>query len=291
MPTERPRRRRPRLGREDIKKRSRAWGAEDLTTFYLPQSKDNTMAGKTQENSAKEAPVKARCWVFVAYPESMPENWLEILRETHVAMAISPLHDKDVTLDENGKEVPKKAHYHIMMFWDGPVTNKGATEIARKLGSNLVPQKVERVKGQYRYLWHADDPDKYQYDQKDMLQINGFNVIDHVGNMTTSEEDSICERIEAVITSRELEAPNLLALRNYLSRNGMLDELRYLRRNTIWFSSLLRAKREYKNDLGKQRHDDLMEKLAKQGKTVDPETGEIIEADKEEESDEAEGNL
>ena len=37
--------------------------------------------------------VKKRNWAFVAYPESMPTNWLEILQETGAPIAISPLHE------------------------------------------------------------------------------------------------------------------------------------------------------------------------------------------------------
>ena len=39
--------------------------------------------------------VKKRNWAFVVYPESLPEGWLDLLRETGLQCAISPLHDKD----------------------------------------------------------------------------------------------------------------------------------------------------------------------------------------------------
>lgn len=42
-----------------------------------------------------EKNVKKRNWVMVAYPDSLPENWLDILVQTGLPCAISPLHDRD----------------------------------------------------------------------------------------------------------------------------------------------------------------------------------------------------
>ena len=53
--------------------------------------------------------VKKRAWGGVIYPESLPENWLEILQNSGLQIAISPLHDKDINPDGT----IKKPHYHI----------------------------------------------------------------------------------------------------------------------------------------------------------------------------------
>ena len=50
-------------------------------------------------------------WTCVIYPESMPENWREILGELMIPWAVSPLHDKDV--NPNGE--PKKPHRHLLL--------------------------------------------------------------------------------------------------------------------------------------------------------------------------------
>ena len=39
---------------------------------------------------------KGRAWAFVMYPESMPSNYYELLEQTGLPFAISPLHDKDI---------------------------------------------------------------------------------------------------------------------------------------------------------------------------------------------------
>ena len=58
--------------------------------------------------------IKKRYWAMVLYPESAPKNWRDLLRETGIQCAISPLHDKDINADNT----EKKAHYHIILYYD-----------------------------------------------------------------------------------------------------------------------------------------------------------------------------
>ena len=53
--------------------------------------------------------ITGRSWAFVMYPDSMPDNWEEIISSTGLPMAISPLHDKDI----NPTGEIKKPHYHV----------------------------------------------------------------------------------------------------------------------------------------------------------------------------------
>lgn len=52
----------------------------------------------------KKVKIRKRNWAFVAYPESLPKNWQEILTQTGLPVAISPLHDKDVNPDKTVKK-------------------------------------------------------------------------------------------------------------------------------------------------------------------------------------------
>ena len=63
---------------------------------------------------------KGRDWTFIVYPESAPDNWRELLDDTHLRWIESPLHDKDV--NEDGEI--KKPHWHILLSFEGPVTLK-----------------------------------------------------------------------------------------------------------------------------------------------------------------------
>lgn len=111
--------------------------------------------------------VLARVWTFVCYPESLPDNWEDILINLHTPVVISPLHDKDVNPDGT----PKKPHYHVLLQFDGKKSYSQILEFTKTLNSTI-PQKVENIKGMVRYFIHLDNPEKYQY-QKEMIRCFG----------------------------------------------------------------------------------------------------------------------
>ena len=100
------------------------------------------MAKTTKNNN-----VKKRNWAFVAYPESLPEDWKELLKLSGLQGAISPLHDKDVNPDGEHK----KAHYHIIVIYGAPTTYNNVLNFTRKLNATI-PQALENVRGMYRYF-------------------------------------------------------------------------------------------------------------------------------------------
>lgn len=128
-----------------------------------------------------EKNVKKRNWAFVLYPESAPADWREQLQKTGLPCAISPLHDRDV----NATGEPKKPHYHVMVFYQGPTSYN----VVKRLTDGLkqpIPQVVEQVRGYYRYLTHMDNPEKAQYAASEIQTLNGFDIGDYV-DMTKSE--------------------------------------------------------------------------------------------------------
>lgn len=118
-----------------------------------------------------ETVTKARDWTFILYPESAPEHWREILDETHLRWIESPLHDKDVNAD--GEK--KKSHWHILLSFDGPVTQKAVKRLIEPL-NGPVPQKIGSSKGLVRYMIHMDNPEKYQYSINDIVAHNGADI-------------------------------------------------------------------------------------------------------------------
>lgn len=115
-----------------------------------------------------ESRFRTRTWVFVMYPESMPDNWKDILEELCVPCFVSPLHSEDK--EEDG--TLKKAHYHVMLMYSGMQTQKTVKEVADKLNAAL-PQGVKDPRSMARYLCHMDQPSKHQYNAEDVLQLNG----------------------------------------------------------------------------------------------------------------------
>lgn len=121
--------------------------------------------------------IKKRNWGGVVYPESAPEDWKELLTLKGVPWACSPLHDSDV----NPTGEPKKEHYHIILSFPGPTTDKTVNDLMKEMNQPIAIA-LESAKGYYRYFTHKDNPDKHQYDEEKIELYNGFDVSDILNN-------------------------------------------------------------------------------------------------------------
>lgn len=153
----------------------------------------------------KKSPVeKTRTYASVVYPESAPNDWINILKETHVKALISPLHDKDLN---EGDGTPKKAHYHVFVTFDGPKTREQALSFFKTIcGVGL--ERIESSRGYARYLCHLDNPEKHQYNMHDVVEVNGANyaaAIEDPGDRDRliSEMEDFCEKYD-VLSLRQL---------------------------------------------------------------------------------------
>lgn len=142
--------------------------------------------------------VKKRNWAFIVYPESAPENWFEILCQKGIQGCVSPLHDKDINPDGTSK----KAHYHVLVTYDGPKSFNSINEYVSEL-NQPIPMPVESVRGQYRYFTHEDNPEKAQYNKSDIRIMNGFSIRDFV-ELTKSEVNQILKELQSMIRERDI---------------------------------------------------------------------------------------
>lgn len=131
-------------------------------------------------------------WAFIIYPESMPENWLEILRDLHTLGAVSPLHENDINPDGT----IKKAHYHVLLKFPTKKSAQQIYSIERKLGTNVFPEPVDNFDGYLRYLIHIDNPEKYQYELKDIIPLAGLDVESYFAPSKTRASTIIMEICE-----------------------------------------------------------------------------------------------
>lgn len=119
---------------------------------------------------------RVRNFATVVYPESAPENWLEILGDEKIPTFVSPLHDKDI----DPQNQPKKNHYHVMIMFEGKKSMEQVAEIFKSFGGVGV-EIVKSVRGYARYLCHMDNPEKAQYDQGDVRCFGGADYPSTVG--------------------------------------------------------------------------------------------------------------
>lgn len=142
---------------------------------------------------------KGRDWTFIVYPESAPENWREILDETHLRWIESPLHDKDMNADG---EI-KKSHYHILLTFDGPVTEKQVIKLIDPLNTPL-PKKVGSARGLVRYMAHLDNPEKYQYSRDEIVGHCGADVESYF-ELTKTSKMSVMKEIITYIYENKID--------------------------------------------------------------------------------------
>lgn len=178
--------------------------------------------------------VKSRTWGAVVYPESSPANWIEVLEETRIQFAVSPLHDKDFNPDG---EV-KKSHWHVILCWDGPVTETAAKKLMSKINAPQ-PIKLESVRGAYRYFTHMDNPDKFQYDDKEIKVFNGFDISSYI-SMTKEEKYEAIKKIKKLVHER-----GIVEYMDLLDVVEMEDEalFKVACDNTILITAMLRSAR------------------------------------------------
>lgn len=137
---------------------------------------------------------RTRNWACISYPESMPENWLDLLKEEHVKMFISPLHNLDT--DENGEV--KKEHYHDVIMFESVKTKEQAQAIFDKInGTECKP--INDLKAYCRYLCHLDEIDehKHLYNTSDVLELCGADYIEII-NIPSNRYKDIREMIDFI---------------------------------------------------------------------------------------------
>lgn len=155
-------------------------------------------------DKVNKAKGRTRNYATVVYPESAPENWIEILENEFVPAFISPLHDKDK--DPNGED--KKAHWHVMIMFDSVKTIEQAVEIFDKIGG-VGFNKINSIRGYARYLCHLDNPEKTQYDESEVKCLCGADYYNIIG-LVTDKYKAISEMIDFCVEKNIYSYSDLL---------------------------------------------------------------------------------
>lgn len=180
--------------------------------------------------------LKGRNWAFVVYPESLPKNWEEIVIETGLPMCFSPLHDMDI----NPTGETKKPHYHVICYYDNNTTQKNVKENVCDKLNGTIPIKLESMSGMYRYHLHLDNPEKYQYSDKDRRFYNGFDV-HKVDDLTYTEVKKLIRDLQNFIRKNHIyEYSDLLDI---LLDNELFEMLEVAENHTILLNTYLTSRR------------------------------------------------
>lgn len=183
--------------------------------------------------------LKGRNWVCVIYPESLPKDFEKIIQLSGLKCALSPLHDKDLNADDE----EKKAHYHLIFCWDNGSTTFNNAKLFTESLNGTIPQLLHNVRGYYRYFTHKDNPEKYQYDEKDIKVFNGFDIRDYC-TPTSAEISQMKQEIINYINNNDItEYCDLL---DCLRLDCLLELFDCASSNTLLFNTYLTSKRNKK---------------------------------------------
>lgn len=198
----------------------------------------------TENQPKKVNKKKTRGYALVIYPESLPKDYIERINNLHMQCLLSPLHDKDMD-----GEKPKKPHYHLMILFDGPQTEKRAKEVFQEVTGAEVPhvEQLNSIPGMARYLCHLDNPEKYQYPKAEVQEFGGARYLELIEKVADNME--ILSRIFDII-----EEEDIFSYRKLIQNLKNQPDLFRIatQSNTLAISTYLRARQwdrenDYKN--------------------------------------------
>lgn len=141
---------------------------------------------------------RTRYWTSVIYRDSAPDNWREIIEDTHVKALVSPLHAADV----NGDGTEKKEHRHIVWMYDSVKTYEQVCEDIAPL-NGTIPQRVKSLVGTVRYLTHLDNPEKAQYNREDVIEFGGAHY-DDVIKLSQTDRHMLLKQMRSYIVDNDV---------------------------------------------------------------------------------------
>lgn len=196
---------------------------------------------------------RTRNWSTIIYPRqtegeetTCPDNWADILAELGVKCAVSPLHDKDLKEGDNPNGELKKPHRHVVIAFDGVKTRAQAKELFDRIGG-VGAEPVNSLYGMTRYLTHADNPEKAQYSNVDVLTFGGFQYKRYASTKDDEEKQVLSQMGDIFKAIEEFQLYNFSDLADYLLQEQP-ELFGCYRKNAYFFANYLKSKQNiYRN--------------------------------------------
>lgn len=193
----------------------------------------------------REPPNKSKYFCCILYPDSSTydvDKIIKSLASEHFTFAVSPIHNRDV--EDDGSQ--KKGHYHLLLAYSSATTLNNIRGWFNACG--LPESDLHSVRvcssgiGYFRYLTHKDNPEKAQYDDKDIRIFNDFDEI--FKKFANTESDKLYKLVRIFQIVDELKTISFHNLLQYL----MLNE-RELFKMVTSSSALAICVKEYQRSL------------------------------------------
>lgn len=146
-----------------------------------------------------------RDWTLLVYPDSCPDNWIQILNDQFLCFCISPLHEPE--LDRDGEYKP---HWHVIISYGGKKSYEQVRFDTIAL-NGTIPVRVKNKIGLIQYLIHLNDPDKPQYNVNDIKCFYGFDkFVDEAFKLARSDVNQIMSDIQDYIVKQGIDEYKVL---------------------------------------------------------------------------------
>lgn len=168
----------------------------------------------------RNPPSKSKYFCCMLYPDCASydvDTIIKALAEEHLTFAVSPIHDRDV--EDDGS--PKKGHFHLLLAYNSATTLNNIRSWFNVCG--MPESELHSVRvcasgvGYYRYLVHKDNPEKAQYDVKDIRVFNDYDEVFKKFGSTESDKIDKLVRIFQIVD--ELNTISFHNLIQYLMLN------------------------------------------------------------------------
>lgn len=179
---------------------------------------------------------RSRNWSLIVYPESAPPDWREILDQTGEKWIESPLHDKDIN-ELSGE--PKKPHWHVIISFSNKKSVKQVKAVSDLLNTPE-PKKVGSLQGSVQYLWHRNNPEKYQYDKSEVIAHNGFKYRQYLTDVGVDTDMILKDIINWIDENNCTEYADLV---KYSADEKFDDWFQTVRSQTMFLTAYLRSNR------------------------------------------------
>ena len=174
--------------------------------------------------------LSSKFWASILYDVDDLTFLDDAIKMFHLSVLISPLHDKDIKDDEDDEYnlafteeglqwILKEPHYHIMVCFPNPVSEKTFRYLLdSKLPPSINYKGAELILseiGYARYLCHLDNLEKAQYDIDDVLFYGSYDrSIFDVHKLSFNEKNDDINYFVDMIIKGHFE--DLTSLREYL---------------------------------------------------------------------------
>lgn len=201
--------------------------------------------GRNSLYSGREL-TRGKTWSAILYPDATNYSCDEVLKNIMIQAYKYAyiLHNEDIytqsdldnVIDETMIGEPKKAHFHVVFFWDN-VYQLGY--IANRIGlPSQYLQKTESRSGAIQYLIHKNNPEKHQYSISEIT-----TNIEKIQSKFFSDDDCIMKASKLIDYITTFKGPlTITAVCQWSVFENCYDEFR---RGQHLFTSIIKEHNDY----------------------------------------------